>query len=132
MSALSWQSGQASGPFLVGTIIQGILTVNDPNYNPANWQGTLFVFAVVLVIFILNVWGNDIMPIINNILLVGHVFGWMAIIITLWILSPRNTAEVVFTQFTNGGGWNSMGLALMVGQISAIYACICMSAWLIC
>lgn len=43
----------------------------------------------------------------------------------IFILAPRNPAEVVFTQFTNAGGWSSMGLSLMVGQISAIYACIC-------
>ena len=67
------------------------------------------------------------MPMINNIFLVIHVFGFLAIVVTLWVLSPRNTAEVVFTQFVNGGGWSSMGLALMVGQISAIYACICTS-----
>ena len=127
MSTLSWQAGQASGPFLVGTLIQGILTVNDPSYNPQNWQGTLFVFAVVLVIFILNIWGNDLMPFINNVLLVGHIFGWLAIIVVLWILSPRNPSKVVFTQFTNEGGWSTMGLSLMVGQISAIYACICKS-----
>ena len=45
-----------------------------------------------------------------------------------WVLAPRNAATVVFTQFTDSGGWSSMGLALMVGQISAIYACICSDA----
>ena len=45
-----------------------------------------------------------------------------------WVLAPRNTATVVFTQFTDGGGWSSMGVALMVGQISALYACICSDA----
>lgn len=125
MAVLSWQAGQASGPFLVGTVIQGILVVNDPTYNPTNWQGTLFVFAVVLLVYAMNVWASNAMPMINNIFLVLHVFGFLAIVVTLWALSPRNTAVVVFTQFTNGGGWSSMGLALMVGQISAIYACIC-------
>ena len=102
-----------------------MLVVNDASYNPTNWQGTLFVFAVVLVIFILNVSGSDAMPMLNNAFLVIHVFGFLAIVVTLWVLSPRNTAEVVFTQFSNTGGWSSMGLALMVGQISAIYASIC-------
>lgn len=125
MSVLSWQAGQASGPFLVGTVIQGVLVVNNPSYSPANWQGTLFVFAVVVLIYFLNVWAANAMPMINNIFLILHVFGFLAIVGTLWVLSPRNTAEVVFTQFVNGGGWSSMGLALMVGQISAIYACIC-------
>jgi hypothetical protein len=58
-------------------------------------------------------------------MLVVHVFGFLALIIVFWVLSPRATAEVTFTQFYNGGGWNSNGLALMVGQVSAIYACIC-------
>lgn len=62
---------------------------------------------------------------IQNIMLGVHVLGFLAVILTLWILSPRNEARVVFTQFTNGGGWNSMGLSLMVGQISAIYGLIC-------
>jgi choline transport protein len=80
------------------------------------------------LIFILNVWGNELMPLINNILLIGHVFGFLAIVITLWIVSPHNKSKVVFTHFTNEGGWGSIGLSLMVGQISAIYACICSDA----
>lgn len=131
MSALSWQAGQASAPFLVGTFIQGILVVNIPSYSPTNWQGTLFVFAVVVAVYFLNVWGANAMPMITSILLIVHVFGFLAIVVTLWVLSPRNTAEVVFTQFVNRGGWSSMGLALMVGQISALYACICRSTLLL-
>lgn len=125
MSALSWQAGFASGPFLVGTIIQALLTVNDLSYEPRNWQGTLFVFAVVLLIFILNVWAANAIPTIINLLFFAHVFGFLAIIVILWVRSPHNTADAVFTQFSNEGGWNSMGLSLMVGQISAIYGLIC-------
>ncbi|MCJ1248311.1 hypothetical protein MMC30_005528 [Trapelia coarctata] len=104
LSMLSWQAGHASGPFLVGTIIQGILTVNDPTYNAMNWQGTLFVFGVVLLIFIFNVWGADAMPMINNALFLVLFCGFLAIVIVLWTQSPRNTSEAVFTQFTNEGG----------------------------
>ena len=126
MSSLSWQAGQASGFFLIGTIIQALLTVNDPSYEPTRWQGTLFVFAVSLVIFILNVWGANAIPMVNILLFLVHVITFIAIITTLWVKSPHNTARVVFTQFTNGGGWSSTGLSLMVGQISAIYGLTCM------
>jgi choline transport protein len=125
MSVLSWQAGTAAGPFLVGTIIQALITVNNPNYIPENWQGTLLIWAATIPLFIVNVWGSRAMPMIQNIMLGVHVLGFLAVILTLWILSPRNEARVVFTQFTNGGGWNSMGLSLMVGQISAIYGLIC-------
>lgn len=98
-----------------------------PDYAPTNWQGTLMVIAVTIVVWVLNVWGAKLMPLFQNIMLVIHVFGFLAVIIVLWVLSPRASAKVTFTQFSNGGGWNSIGLALMVGQLSAIYACICKS-----
>ncbi|KAF2126150.1 amino acid transporter [Dothidotthia symphoricarpi CBS 119687] len=127
-STLSWQAGTASGPFLVGTLIQSSAVVMYPDYAPTNWQGTLMVIAVAILVWALNIWGSKAMPLIQNIMLVVHVFGFLATIIVFWVLSPRATAEVTFTKFTNGGGWSSTGLSLMVGQLSAIYACICSDA----
>src|SRR5687767_5485114 len=49
MSTISWQAGTASGPFLVGTMIQAQIQINYPDYGPTNWQGTLFVFAITIV-----------------------------------------------------------------------------------
>ncbi|KAI4936598.1 hypothetical protein J4E85_001929 [Alternaria conjuncta] len=125
MSTLSWQAGTASGPFLVGTLIQASVIVMYPEYEPTSWHGTLMVIAVTFLVWVLNIWGSKAMPIFQNVMLVVHVFGFLAIIIVFWVLSPRATAEVTFTQFKNGGNWSSTGLALMVGQVSAIYACIC-------
>jgi amino acid transporter len=132
MSTLSWQAGTASGSFLTGTIIQALIAINNADYQPTDlewrWQGTLLVFAMVLVLFTANIWGAKSLPLLQNILFVVHVFGFFAVIIVLWVLAPRNTASVVFTQFYNGGGWSSIGLSLMVGQISAIYGSICSDA----
>jgi amino acid transporter len=125
MSTLSWQAGTASGPFLVGTLIQSSAIVMYPDYAPTNWQGTLMVIAVTILVWVMNIWGAKAMPIFQNVMLVIHVFGFLTVIIVLWVLSPRSSAEVTFTQFTNSGGWSTTGLALMVGQLSAIYACIC-------
>ncbi|KAJ5472379.1 hypothetical protein N7530_006380 [Penicillium desertorum] len=33
MSVLAWQSGTASGSFLTGTIIQGLISVRNPDYD---------------------------------------------------------------------------------------------------
>ena len=128
MSALSWQAGNASGSFLTGTIIQALITVNNPNYVPTNWQGTLLVFAMVVVLFVSNIWGAKAIPAAQNFLLLLHVGGFLAIIIILWAYAPKTPAKIVFTQFTNEGGWSTMGLSLMVGQISAIFGLIGKSA----
>ncbi|KAJ5579983.1 GABA permease [Penicillium hispanicum] len=122
MSVLAWQAGAASGSFLTGTIIQGLISVRDPAYEPQNWQGTLFVFAMVLVIYIFNVYAADLMPVLNNLLMILHVLSWAVILIVLWAMAPHRTAKAVFvTAWQNDGGWSTMGLSVMIGQISAIY-----------
>lgn len=124
LATLSWQAGNAAGLFLVGTLIQALVTINYPDYSPANWQGTLMVWAVVAVMWVMNVYGARAMPIFQNVFLVLHVFGFLTLIVIFWILSSRTTAKAVFTEFTNKGGWSSMGLSLMIGQISALYTLI--------
>lgn len=125
MSTLSWQTGTAAGSVLTGTIIQALIQVNKPDYGSSAWQGTLLVLSMILVIFIANTLGARDLPLAQNILLILHIFGFLSVVIILWVLAPRNTAAVAFTQFSNEGNWPTIGVALMVGQISALYACIC-------
>lgn len=124
MSALSWQAGNASGPILVGTLLQASVSVVYPDYTPTNWQSTLIVVAIAVFVCVTNIWGAKAMPLLQNIMLMVHVLGFLAIIIVFWVLSPRMTPRTTLTEFKNGGGWKSTGLALMVGQLSAVYACI--------
>jgi len=121
MSTLSWQAGNASGSFLTGTIIQALLTVNYPTYDPKNWQGTLFVFAMVAIVYAVNIWGAQIWPKMQNGLMVLHIFVFLIVIIALWVCTPHQAAKSVFAGFSNEGGWSTIGLSLMVGQITAIY-----------
>jgi amino acid transporter len=122
MSTLSWQAGNASGSFLTGTIIQALVGINHPEYEAKPYQGTLLVFAMVIIVYCVNIWGAQIWPKLQNGLFVLHVLGFLVTIIVLWVMAPRQSAKAVFTEFTNSGGWSSMGVSLMVGQITAIYS----------
>lgn len=121
MSVLAWQAGAASGSFLTGTIIQGLITIRNPNYEAQNWQGTLFVFAMIAVIYVSNVYAASWMPRIQNLLLALHLLCWVVIVVVLFAMAPHNPAKRVFTEFNNGGNWSSMAVSLMIGQITAIY-----------
>ncbi|KAH1486697.1 hypothetical protein LV164_008420 [Aspergillus fumigatus] len=122
MSVLAWQAGSASGSFLTGTIIQGLISVRYPDYQSERWQGTLFVFAMIVVIYVFNVYAADMMPLFNNLLMILHILSWTVVVIVLWAMAPHQSAKAVFTEWTNGGGWSSIGLSALIGQISAIYA----------
>ena len=122
MSVLSWQAGNASLSFLAGTTIQTLLGVNNPNYKPISWQGTLFVFAMILVVFVCNIWGAQIWPRIQNGLLILHILSCSTVVMVLWVMAPHQPAAAVFTDFTDRGGWPALGLSLMIGQIVGIYS----------
>lgn len=73
MSVLAWQSGTASGSYLIGTRIQRLISVRNPGYESQNWKEILLVFATALVIYIFNVYGADLMPVLSNLLMNLHV-----------------------------------------------------------
>ncbi|RKK81565.1 hypothetical protein BFJ68_g17610, partial [Fusarium oxysporum] len=60
------------------------------------------------------------LPLIEAIVLVIHVFAFFGIFVTLWVLSPRADAKAVFTQFSDGGGWNSIGGSTLVGILAGV------------
>lgn len=98
-----------------------MITIQNPNYQARNWQGTLFVWAMIAIIYYFNVHAASWMPRIQNLLLALHLMCWVIVVVVLFAMAPHNSAEVVFTEFYNGGGWPTVGISLMIGQISAIY-----------
>ncbi|KAK5693881.1 hypothetical protein LTR17_024947 [Elasticomyces elasticus] len=58
-------------------------------------------------------------PILEGIMLTIHWAAWIAIVVTLWVTSPRGKASEVLFTFTNGGGWPSAGVATLAGILSA-------------
>ncbi|KAK4997767.1 hypothetical protein LTR28_013877, partial [Elasticomyces elasticus] len=120
MSTLCWQAGNASGGFMAGILIQALIALENSDYSWANWQGTLLVFPVMIICAACNIYFAHALPIMQNVIMALHVIGFCAIIVVLWVLAPHVPASTALLEFTNAGGWSSTGLALMVGQITAV------------
>jgi choline transport protein len=121
MSTLSWQAGTAGMSFILGVLIQSIIVVYNPSYVPQRWQQTLFVFAFAFVQVIGNTVAVRQLPILQKLVMIPHGLGWIAVFITLWCLAPKGTAKDVFISFTSNGGWEPIGLSVMVGSTTAVY-----------
>jgi amino acid transporter len=118
MSLLSWQAGSASACYIIGNIIQS-------TYVAARWQGTLFAIAVAIVQALVNTLGAKMLPRMQKLFILPHALGWIAVVIVLWVMAPHASAKDVFTNFSSNGGWEPIGLSLMVGQITPVTALIC-------
>ncbi|KAF4771459.1 hypothetical protein N7455_007747 [Penicillium solitum] len=124
LCAMGWQCAIVSIAYLAGTIIQGLLVLNNPDYDVQRWHGTLLVIAITLFSIIFNTFLAKRLPFVEVLILILHVCGLFAIIIPLWVLGPRRSAKQVFTEFNNGGDWNSSGTATLVGFSTTITALI--------
>ena len=117
---MGWQGSVVGLSFVAGTIIQGLIALQDASYEPQQWHGTLLIIAVVLFCIIFNTSLAKKLPLIEGFILLLHVIGLFAIVIPLWVLAPRNSARVALTQFSNGGNWPTMGTAYMIGLLTAL------------
>ncbi|KAK3353305.1 amino acid permease [Lasiosphaeria hispida] len=124
VSVLGWQVGLASLTFLVGTMIQGLMVLNMPDYVFQNWHGTLLVIAITAFCIIFNTFLAKRLPMIEGLVLIVHVLGFFAVLVPLWVLAPRADPSVVFTEFLNLGGWETNGLSFMVGLLGPVYTLI--------
>ncbi|ORY15012.1 amino acid/polyamine transporter I [Clohesyomyces aquaticus] len=119
LSMLGWQTGCATGCFVAGTQIQGLIALNKLDYSFEAWHGTLLAIAIAVLNVVFNIWLAKKLPLIESIVIVVHVFGFFAIVTVLWTMGPVENAHDVFTTFNDGGGWGNMGLATLAGMVGS-------------
>ncbi|GAM87006.1 hypothetical protein ANO11243_050270 [Dothideomycetidae sp. 11243] len=110
--------------FLEGAEIQAVITLIHPNYSAPPYQAYLIMVAIVSISAVFNIHLARHLPMLEGVFLLGHLLGFALIILTLGILSPKVSASSVFTTFESQSGYSSLGLGVLVGQMSAVYGLI--------
>lgn len=85
------------------------------------WQASLIMIALGLATIPLNTVWRRWLPHFESFVFALHLTGFVAIIITMWVMNPKNSSSDVFGQVINSGGWSSTGLSMLVGQVSTFY-----------
>ena len=122
ITVFAWQATATSVVFLAAIQIQALMVLNYPDYGYERWHGTLLMWAIMLLMFVINVWGIRLLPIIELIAGICHVVFFFVLLIALVVLAPQRPASFVFTEFLNNGGWPSDGVSFCVGLLTAVYS----------
>ena len=135
-----WQAILAGSAYLGGNMIIALAQLNHPSYSPVLWQGTMVYWAVMAVAILLNMYASKILPKLESFLLILHIAGFFAILITLVVvggwhgpmpnlladyeqMAPQKvSAHDVFTVFENGGGWPTTTVSVFVGLLGSVFA----------
>lgn len=105
---------------MVSGIIQALIALNDESYVPQRWHATLITIAIIAAAIIFNTFLAVKLPLIEGILLGLHICGVFAIVIPLWVMGSRAPAETALLTYVNQGGWDSMGLAALIGMVTPL------------
>ncbi|KAK4539218.1 hypothetical protein LTR36_000873 [Oleoguttula mirabilis] len=124
LSALAWCCGTTSGFYLAGSLIQAVIVELHSSYTAAPWRAYLLVLGLATIGALVNTFLSRKLPKLEGVAFVLTIFGFVTVVIVLWVLSSPNrlTAAEVFQTFTNDGGWSSLGLSMMAGQILLVWA----------
>jgi amino acid transporter len=117
LCGIAWQVYLGGACFMVGTIIQGLIALNVEGYVWENYHGTLLTIAVVCFAIIFNTALASRLPMLEGMALVLHLAGFFAVIIPLWVMGTHSSPRVLL-EFSNNGGWSSVGLSAMIGLTS--------------
>ncbi len=113
LTAIAWQAIAASVGYLIATLLQGIVVLAHPNYEPQAWQTVLLMWATSLLCVLMNSISGRVLSKFEGLILVLHLVGFFGVLIPLVYLAPHNSASDVFTTFRNNGNWPSQGLAFL-------------------
>ena len=121
LTCMAWIATIATETIFLGTMIEGLIALNNPDFAQQRWQNTLLAWASVAGTFLINVLGPNILPRFEIFILGLHLAGFIAITVTLLAMtSPKKSAAFVFQTSLNGGGWPTQGLSYCVGFIGNI------------
>jgi choline transport protein len=123
INTAGWIALVASAGLLGSTLIIGLLALFNPDYVPQPWHQFLIYIAYNLVAFLINAFGNHILPHFNRAAFIWSISGFAIISVTvLATASPSrggqgyNSASFVFTEFLNTTGWPD-GIAWLLGLL---------------
>ena len=121
LTSLAWIATVATETIFAGTILQGLIILNNPDtYDPKQWHGTLLAWLVVAVAIFINVIVPGLLPRLEIGIIFFHLLGFVGIVAALWACAPIGDAHFVFATSLNEGGWSTQGLSYCVGFLGNV------------
>jgi choline transport protein len=96
LTSLAWVATVATECLFAGTILQGLVILDNPDYDAKLWQGTMFAWAVTTVCVLVNAVVPGMLPKFEIFIIVFHLAGFVAIIAVLWYVSVRTECSPCF------------------------------------
>ena len=121
LTVIGWQAAIATANYVSAAIVQGLVILTRPEYQPQPFH-TVFLFWAVMAfaIFVVTVL-SPVLPKFEGLVMLLHVLGFFAVMLPLVILGDHQDPYAVFGQFLNEGSLPTQGISMIVGMIGPVF-----------
>lgn len=123
-----WTGNAAATASFFGALVLTAYQIAHPTYAPdaatTNWQTTLIAIAALSLAFVFNTAFTTTLPTLGKVLLFIQAAVILGLIIPLCAKAEHLPAYDVFVHYSITSGWNSKGMAFMIGLSSSNVALI--------
>ncbi|KAF1992509.1 amino acid transporter [Aulographum hederae CBS 113979] len=124
VTVFAWQATITSLTFVLAAQIQGLVVLNWPTYIFERWHTTLMMWLLLLITYIINVWGIRIIPATELFAGICHVLIFLALFVTMLVLGRNASPSFVFTSYINTTGWSNPVVAWFIGLTPCVWCII--------
>ncbi|GIZ41191.1 hypothetical protein CKM354_000450500 [Cercospora kikuchii] len=122
LCSIGWQARLTAICHILAGVVLALVEINHDDFSPARWQRNLLTFGIVIVVSAFNALAASHLSVAEGLFAICHVYALVPIVVSLWVLAPKQSvADVFFNCTDNGGGWPSPVLGVLVGQIPAFF-----------
>ncbi|KAL1865527.1 hypothetical protein Daus18300_007172 [Diaporthe australafricana] len=122
LSALCWQTFAATDCIFTAQLLMAAVSMGNPAFSPKLWQTSLLAMLIGVLVTSLNIWCSRRLPVIENVFVFLHIACFVIVMVTLGVTTQKSPPRQVFLEMTdNGGNYPTLGLAVMVGQVAAMW-----------
>ena len=121
LTVLGWQALFAAANFVSSALIQGLIVLTRPNYDPKPYQHMLLYWAVMAFTVFINVLASTVLPKLEVFVLFLHIVGYFAILLPLLVLGEHQDPHQVFGLWLNMGHLPTQGTSFAVGLLGPVF-----------
>ena len=102
--------------------MHGLIVLNVETYEPQVWHGTMLYWAVLALAVLVNILGIKFFPHLETLAFISHICFFFVFLVPMVYLAPQSSAQFVFTDFENSGGWKNDGISWLVGLLTSAWS----------
>lgn len=114
----AWISLLAGVANTTANMIQGLASLNYPEYEPQQWHLTLIIIGMLVVEALMNMYTFWLIPWLELLAGVLHICLLVVFVVVFVALAPRHSAEYVFFTTTSASGWNNTFASWNIGLLT--------------